>query len=250
VTSGSNGSCGGSSLCTAGTGYDGPTGVGTPNGTTAFAPAPVAPPPPDFSLSASTQSGAPVSGTGGSATYSIAVTDTGSFSDQVNLSSSGLPSGATAVFSPNPTSGNASTLTVSVGSSVAAGSYPFTITGTDTGSSLSHTVNATLTVAAPAPDFTIAVTPATRTLGASGSTTYTVTITALNKFSGTVSLSVSGLPRNVSASFSPSSVSSRSGWQSTMTVRSSRASASTSTLTVTGRSGSLSHTTTTSLTVS
>lgn len=36
VTSGSNGSCGGSYLCTAGTGYDGPTGLGTPNGTTAF----------------------------------------------------------------------------------------------------------------------------------------------------------------------------------------------------------------------
>ena len=36
VTSGSNGSCGGSYLCTAGTGYDGPTGLGTPNGSTAF----------------------------------------------------------------------------------------------------------------------------------------------------------------------------------------------------------------------
>jgi len=36
VTSGSNGSCGGSLLCTAGPGYDGPTGLGTPNGATAF----------------------------------------------------------------------------------------------------------------------------------------------------------------------------------------------------------------------
>ncbi|MEU3492102.1 S53 family peptidase [Kitasatospora cineracea] len=36
VTSGSNGSCSPSYLCTAGTGYDGPTGLGTPNGTTAF----------------------------------------------------------------------------------------------------------------------------------------------------------------------------------------------------------------------
>jgi subtilase family serine protease len=35
VTSGSNGSCG-SYLCTAGSGYDGPTGLGTPNGTSAF----------------------------------------------------------------------------------------------------------------------------------------------------------------------------------------------------------------------
>jgi subtilase family serine protease len=36
VTSGSNGSCSGSYLCTAGVGYDGPTGLGTPNGTAAF----------------------------------------------------------------------------------------------------------------------------------------------------------------------------------------------------------------------
>ncbi len=36
VTSGSNGSCGGTYFCTAGAGYDGPTGLGTPNGTSAF----------------------------------------------------------------------------------------------------------------------------------------------------------------------------------------------------------------------
>ncbi|HWE44818.1 MAG TPA: S53 family peptidase [Caulobacteraceae bacterium] len=36
VVSGSNGSCGGTYFCTAGAGYDGPTGLGTPNGLTAF----------------------------------------------------------------------------------------------------------------------------------------------------------------------------------------------------------------------
>jgi subtilase family serine protease len=36
VTSGSNGSCGGSYLCTAGSGYDGPTGLGSPNGLGGF----------------------------------------------------------------------------------------------------------------------------------------------------------------------------------------------------------------------
>jgi hypothetical protein len=36
VTSGTNGSCGGTYFCTAGVGYDGPTGLGTPNGVTAF----------------------------------------------------------------------------------------------------------------------------------------------------------------------------------------------------------------------
>ncbi|MGH3549820.1 MAG: Ig-like domain repeat protein [Pseudonocardiaceae bacterium] len=41
VTSGSNGTCG-APLCTAGAGYDGPTGLGTPQGSAAFAAAPVA----------------------------------------------------------------------------------------------------------------------------------------------------------------------------------------------------------------
>jgi hypothetical protein len=36
IISGSNGSCGGSYLCTSGFGYDGPTGLGSPNGSGAF----------------------------------------------------------------------------------------------------------------------------------------------------------------------------------------------------------------------
>jgi subtilase family serine protease len=36
VTSGTNGSCGGTYFCTAGTGYDGPTGLGSPKGATPF----------------------------------------------------------------------------------------------------------------------------------------------------------------------------------------------------------------------
>jgi hypothetical protein len=41
VVSGNNGSCGGSYLCTAGPGYDGPSGLGTPNGLAALTPAPL-----------------------------------------------------------------------------------------------------------------------------------------------------------------------------------------------------------------
>ena len=35
-STGNNGSCSGSYLCTGKAGYDGPTGLGTPNGTGAF----------------------------------------------------------------------------------------------------------------------------------------------------------------------------------------------------------------------
>jgi hypothetical protein len=36
VTSGNNGTCGTTYFCNAGPGYDGPTGLGTPNGISAF----------------------------------------------------------------------------------------------------------------------------------------------------------------------------------------------------------------------
>jgi hypothetical protein len=45
VTSGSNGSCGGTEICTARVGYDGPTGIGTPNGAV-LAQSGTTPPPP------------------------------------------------------------------------------------------------------------------------------------------------------------------------------------------------------------
>jgi MYXO-CTERM domain-containing protein len=46
VTSGSNGSCGGTEICTARVGYDGPTGIGTPNGTVLAQDGTTTPPPP------------------------------------------------------------------------------------------------------------------------------------------------------------------------------------------------------------
>jgi hypothetical protein len=55
VTTGSNGSCSGSALCTAGIGWDGPTGLGTPNGISAFGSGPP-------SVSAVTPAGGPVGG--------------------------------------------------------------------------------------------------------------------------------------------------------------------------------------------
>lgn len=69
------------------------------------------------------------------ATYTVYLNPVQGFNGSVTLAASGLPSGATATFSPNPATGGAasSTLTVAVGSTVAAGSYPFTITATSGG---------------------------------------------------------------------------------------------------------------------
>jgi hypothetical protein len=66
----------------------------------------------------------------------------------------------------------------------------------------------------------------------------------LNGFSGSVSLSASGLPKGVTASFNPGSTTTTS----TLTLKaSSTASLGTFTVTITGVSGALSHPTTITL---
>ena len=232
VATGSNGSCATAYLCTAIAGYDGPTGVGSPNGTGAFSPTP---PAADFSLNVSPSSRTVTQGSAASAVYTVSVTDVGGFAGAVALGASGLPSGASAGFDTNPAT-SSSTLTVTTTASLAVGSYPFTVTGLS--GSLTHTAAATLVVqAAPAPNFTISVTPSSQSLAASGTTAYTVTITPQNGFTGQVSLSVAGLPSRVTGSFSPNPTTSTS----TLTLTSTNARRRTVTLTITGRSGSLSH---------
>ena len=101
---------------------------------------------------------------------------------------------------------------------------------------------------APAPDFTIAATPASRTVTPGSATSYTVAVGALNGFAGAVSLAVSGLPANATASFTPPSVTG-SGNATLNVTTAANTPAGNSTLTITGTSGSLSHTATVALAV-
>ena len=202
---------------------------------------------PDFSLSASPSSQAVVAGKTTSPGYTVTVSALNGFNGTVRLSVSGLPSGATPTFNPTSVTGSGtSTLTVSTSSTTPTGTYTLTITGTS--GTLTHNTSVTLVVTGPAPDFTITASPSSRTVTRGHSTNYTVTVTALNGFTGTVNFSVSGLPNRSSASFNPSSVS--GSGSSTMTVRTSlRTNRGTYTLTIKGTSGSLTHTTTVQLTV-
>ncbi len=141
VTTGATASCSPSYLCTAVAGYDGPTGLGTPNGVAAFGPGTA--PANDFSISVSPSSASVTAGSGTSAT--VSTTTTSGTAQTVSLSASGLPSGATASFSPTSvTSGSSSTLTISTASTTPAGTYTVTITGT--GTSATHTTSFALTV--------------------------------------------------------------------------------------------------------
>ena len=69
---------------------------------------------PDFSIdpSPASQTGAP----GGSTTYSIVVTPKNGFGGAVTMSVSGLPTGVTGTFAPNPTS-TSSTLSITTSAS-------------------------------------------------------------------------------------------------------------------------------------
>jgi hypothetical protein len=100
----------------------------------------------------------------------------------------------------------------------------------------------------PAPDFTISVSPSSQTVVAGASTTYTVTVTPTNGFTGTVTFDVAGLPSGATSAFSPTSV--NGGGTSTLTVSTSASSpAGTYPLTINGTSGTLKHSAGTTLVV-
>jgi hypothetical protein len=84
---------------------------------------------------------------GGSATSTISINETGT-AQTVNLSASGLPSGASATFNPASLSATGtSTMTISTASTTPPGTYSITVTGT--GTSATHSTTFALTVNSP-----------------------------------------------------------------------------------------------------
>lgn len=136
-------------------------------------------------------------------------------------------------------------------SSSAILSNPLSVSGsTFTVSSLPYSLTTVVltpsTGAAPAPNFSLSSSVSSLAMSQSGSGTSTITVTPSSGFTGSVSLSASGLPSGVTALFSPSSTTGTS----TLTLKaSSTAATGAATITVTGTSGSLTHTATFSLQV-
>jgi hypothetical protein len=194
----------------------------------------------NYTLSASPGSLTVVQGTSGAST--ITVTPLNGFNSIVGLSASGLPSGVTASFNPTSTA-STSTLTLTASSTATTGTVTVTVTGT--AGSLTNTTTVSLTVNAPA-SYTLSASPNSLTMAQGTTGTSTITVTPQNGFNGSVSLLTSGLPSGVTASFNPTSTAS----SSTLTLTaSSTATTGTVTVTVTGTSGSLTKSTTISLTV-
>jgi hypothetical protein len=197
---------------------------------------------PNFSLSASPSSLTVTQGSSGNST--ITVTPSGGFTGSVTLSTSALPSGVTASFGTNPTTGT-SVVTFTASSTATTGTSSVTITGTS--GTLSHTTSISLTVNATAtPNFSLSASPSSLSVTQGSSGNSTITVTPSGGFTGSVTLSNSALPSGVTASFGTNPTTSTSVLTFTA---SSTATTGTSTITITGVSGSLSHTTTISLTI-
>src|SRR5271157_3982620 len=228
-------------------GYDLVTGWGSPNGQSLIN-ALAGSSSPSFTLTDSPSSLTITQG-GPGGTSTITVNDLNGFSGTVSLTASGLPSGVTASF--NPTTGT-STLTLTASSSATTGTVTVTITGTS--GSLVATTTLALTVNAPAtPNFTISASPASLTVTQGNTGTSTITITSQNSFNSATTLSATGLPSGVTATFSTNPVSPPANGSATSTLTltaSATASIGTATVTVTGTYGSLTHSTTIALTVS
>lgn len=214
------------------------------------------PPPPaaDFSISLS-----PSSLTihpGGSGISTVTLTSLNGFVGTVALSHSAPPGGTTVSFNPvtvTLTSGGtgSSTATFAASATATRGTFPVVVTGTS--GSLTHSSTVSLTVSATgSPDFVIGASPASVTIIQGGSAASTITLTSLNGFSGSVSLSHSPPPSGATITVKPVAVTLASGGSSRSSITfkaSPTAATGTFTITLTGTSGTLMHSVTIRLTV-
>ncbi|HUC59490.1 MAG TPA: putative Ig domain-containing protein [Streptosporangiaceae bacterium] len=179
VTSGANGSCSPAYLCTAETGYDGPTGLGTPDGVGAFSSS-------SSSNTVTVTNPGNQTGTVGTA-VSLQISATDSASGQtLTYSATGLPAG----LSINSSSG------LITGTPTTSGSNSVTVTATDTtgahgSASFTWTINS-------ATGNTVTVTNPGNQTGTVG-TAVSLQISATDSASGqTLTYSATGLPAGLS----------------------------------------------------
>lgn len=157
-----------------------------------------APPPPalDFAITVSPTSLTQQAG-GAASTFTVSIAGQNGFTGSVSVSLSGLPAASTT--SPpsgfDVAAGASQAVKISVPASVAAGT--FTVMAMGTSGTLTHSAPLPLVVTA-AQDFALSVSPAqvATTLGTT-TPAATISVAALNGFTGTVTLMLSGLPAGV-----------------------------------------------------
>ena len=234
VVGGQNGTCSISFLCNAVAGYDGPTGIGTPNGAGGGT-APTAPP---QNTSLPTITGSPVLGqtlTATTGTWTNSPTTYSYAWQSCDSRSVCSPVGANASTYQLVSSDVGHTIKVTVGARNSAGGPVYA------------TSAATAPVAAGRADFTVSA-PSTASVRSGGTTQLSVTVNPVNGFASPATMSVSGLPSGVSPTWSANPAT--PGTPTTLQLKAVlRPSFGTFTITIKGAAGTLSHTTTTRLSV-
>jgi hypothetical protein len=177
------------------------------------------------------------------------VSASGSFEGTVALScSSGLPSGATCLFSPSnsvtPTASAPVTVTLVVSAAPTTpigGPTAITVAASSAGAPAAKTKTFALTVKVATPDFTISVTPTPSSTAVNQSVIWAGSLTAIDGYNARVALScTTGAPAN--CAISPSSVTpTPSGAAFTVTLASSAPGIFT--FTIQGSDGTLTHAT-------
>ncbi len=165
-----------------------------------------------FSVSPNTQTIAP----GGVATYTVTIDSINGYTGDVTLSASAAPGGlippANWNFAPNPATVPAggqvtSTLTIDNTAGASDGIYTITVDGLD-GGGLPWSNTTELIVATPT--FDVTAVPLTRNIAPGMTTTYDVTVSSVNMYTGTVTLTASALPAGLlppaQATFNPATV--------------------------------------------
>ena len=138
-------------------------------------------------------------------------------------------------FDPVEGAGTMATATIEVAATALSGTATVEVSAGEGTTSFDLTI-------APAPAFMITADPAVGYAAPTGSAAYTLTVTPSNGFDQAVTLSASGLPANVMASFTPAMLTAPYSATSMLTLATDGASVGTSAVTITGTGGGLSKT--------
>ncbi len=207
-------------------------------------------PAPTFSLAAA-PAAVTVTPGGGSRTVTVAATPLNGFTGNVAVQVGSLPAGVTATpMTLSLMPGTLQTISISASSAATAGNANIAFTGTS--GSITQNASTALTIAQPppSPSFSLQASPSAITVVPGGnSRTLTVGATALNGFTGNVSVQIGPLPAGVTAT--PSTLSIVPGTLQTVLINaSSAATPGSATIPLAGTSGAVTASGSTALTIS
>ncbi len=203
--------------------------------------------PQSVTLQLSSSAGTVIRGSTGTSTLTL--TRVGGYTGTVALSADGLPTGVTAAFTPTQLSGTESSASVvfTVGAATTPGVSTITVRAAGSGVTAA---TATYTLTVPAPAITLAAGTTTASIVQGATATVPITITRTNGFTDAVTLTATGMPTGVTATFAPTSIAAGTTTSTLSLVAAANAAVGAASITITAAgSGVSAQTATVALTV-